>query len=66
MEGEGWMDYWLGGIWDVTLSFFCIVSFGCATPISMTEGPKLKDTQNGPLKVYIKDEERDTRGRVMY
>ena len=45
------MDEWLGGKWDVTLSFYCTVSFACATPGSTTEGPKLKDIQNGLLEV---------------
>ena len=60
------MDEWLRVGWDVNLSFFFIVLFGCTTPISMTEGTKLKDTQNGLLKVLIKEEDRDTRGRVIY
>ena len=60
------MDEWLGCRWYVTISFFCIVAFGCETPGSTTEGQKLTDTQNGLLKVLIKEEERDTRGRVIY
>ena len=51
MEGRIWVDEWLGGRWDVTLSFFFIVLFGCATSGSMTEGQKLKDVHNGLLNV---------------
>ena len=32
-----WVDESLGGKWDVTLSFFCIVSFVCSTPGITTE-----------------------------
>ena len=31
--------------------FFFILSFGCALPVSKTEGQKLKDIYNGLLKV---------------
>ena len=51
MEEGIWVDEWLGGRWDVTISFLFIVSFGCATTGSAAEGPKPKDTQNGLLKV---------------
>ena len=45
------MDEWLGGRWDVTLSFFFIVSFVCAITGSTAEGQKIKDIYNGLLKV---------------
>ena len=41
----------MSGRWDVILSFFFIVLFGCEIPISKTEGRKLKDMYNGLLKV---------------
>ena len=41
----------MSGRWDVTISFFFIVSFVCAIPGSMTEGQKLKDIYNELLKV---------------
>ena len=50
-RGEGWDIEWLGGRWEVTLSVVFIVLFGCATPGNMTEGYKLNNIQNVPLKV---------------
>ena len=47
----------MSGRWDVTLSFFLIVLFGCAILGSTTEGTKLMDIYNGLLKVKIKEED---------
>ena len=41
----------MSGRWDVTLSFFFIVSFVCAIPGSTKQGWKLKDIYNILLKV---------------
>ena len=51
MEGGIWIDEWLGGRWDVTISLFFIVLFGCEISVSMTEVWKLKDIHDGLLKV---------------
>ena len=51
MEGGIWMYEWMSGRWDVTLSFFFMVSVGCAILGSTTEGKKRKDIYNGLLKV---------------
>ena len=45
------VDEWYMGC---NCTFFFIVSFGCATTGSKTEGRKLNDIYNGLLKVQIK------------
>ena len=57
MGGGIWVDEWFGGRWVATLSFFLIVSFGCAIPGSTTEAQKLNHIHNVLLKVYIKEED---------
>ena len=44
----------MSGRWGKNISFFFIVLFGCAIPIRMTGGQKIKDVYNGLLKVKIK------------
>ena len=62
---KGWFR-WMSGRWDVTLSFFFIVSFDCEMPDSTNERQKNKDVYNGLFKVYIKEEYWYIIGRVIY
>ena len=72
--GTGCLRKWTrteGGIWVDERQkgykyLFYFMSFGCAIPDSTIEGRKLKDIYNVLLKVYIKEEEWDMRGRVIY